>query len=37
MPNFSFSLNKLATFKTIDFPERPTLVFLHDSLGCIAL
>jgi pimeloyl-ACP methyl ester carboxylesterase len=37
MPNSSFSLNKLATFKTTDFPERPTLVFLHDSLGCIAL
>lgn len=37
MPYSSFSLNKLAIFTTTDFPERPTLVFLHDSLGCIAL
>ena len=37
MPNSSFSLNKLATYKTTDFPGRPTLVFLHDSLGCIEL
>lgn len=37
MPNLFFSQNKLATFKTIDFQNRPTIVFLHDSLGCIEL
>lgn len=37
MSNFSFSLNKLATFKMTDFSGSSTLVFLHDSLGCIEL
>lgn len=30
-------LSEIAFVRTTDFPDRPTIVFLHDSLGCIRL
>ncbi|WP_138429822.1 alpha/beta fold hydrolase [Fodinibius saliphilus] len=33
----NFSLDEVAVKKIMKYPGRPTLVFLHDSLGCIEL
>ncbi|MDD4150473.1 MAG: alpha/beta hydrolase, partial [Bacteroidales bacterium] len=32
-----FSLGSIATFRLDNFPDKPTIVFLHDSFGCIEL
>lgn len=37
MPNQSLTLSEIAVKSTTDFPNRPTIIFLHDSLGCIDL
>jgi pimeloyl-ACP methyl ester carboxylesterase len=37
MPNQSLTLSEIAVKRTTDFPNRPTIIFLHDSLGCIEL
>ena len=31
------SPDNIATFRLNNFPNRPTIIFLHDSLGCIEL
>ena len=31
------SRSNIATFRRDNFPNRPTIIFLHDSLGCIGL
>ncbi|NGP89918.1 alpha/beta fold hydrolase [Fodinibius halophilus] len=35
--DLNFSLDEIAVKKVLNYPNRPTLVFLHDSLGCIEL
>lgn len=35
--DFSLSVNEIAVKRMIQYPTRPTLIFLHDSLGCIDL
>jgi pimeloyl-ACP methyl ester carboxylesterase len=37
MTPIPFPIASLAVARYTDYPGRPTLVFLHDSLGCIAL
>lgn len=37
MPSQSLSLSEIAVKRIGNFPNRPTIVFLHDSLGCIDL
>lgn len=34
---YMVSLNEIATKKIGNYPNQPTIVFLHDSLGCIEL
>ena len=37
MPSQNLSLSEIAYTRIDTYPNRPTIVFLHDSLGCIAL
>ncbi|MFM2214541.1 MAG: hypothetical protein RL427_1804 [Bacteroidota bacterium] len=37
MPPIPFPISDLAVKRSADYPGRPTIVFLHDSLGCIPL
>lgn len=35
--NHKLSLNEIAVKRIDNYPDRPTIIFLHDSLGCIEL
>lgn len=35
--NYKFSLEEIAIKRIDNYPGRPTIIFLHDSLGCIEL
>ncbi len=37
MPSQSLALSEIAIKRIDTYPNRPTIIFLHDSLGCIAL
>lgn len=37
MANHKLSLSEIAVKRIDTYPNRPTIVFLHDSLGCISL
>jgi pimeloyl-ACP methyl ester carboxylesterase len=37
MPFLSFPQGKINYFHSQQFPNRPTIIFLHDSLGCVEL
>lgn len=36
-PDINIELNKIAVKRIDNYPGRPTIIFLHDSLGCIEL
>jgi pimeloyl-ACP methyl ester carboxylesterase len=37
LPKINFPLDQIAVKRIGNYPGRPTLIFLHDSLGCIEL